>query len=259
MAQEKISKLRPGNIAPDFEANTTQGKIKFYDHIQNNWAILFAFPDDFTPVATTELVMFAQMQVEMANRGVKLIALTTRNTPVNKAGTEYRPHEDWVKDVNEIGNLNIEFPVIDDEDGSISRLYHILEEEDTENLTTDGAAEGLAFESRSAFIIDPKHRIRLIFNYPAAVGMNTAEVLRTVDCLQTAAIADVRTPANWVPGADVIVPLKFKEAQAKQKFPDFRAVKPYLRFTPLPVAETNIPKTDDTSEKKALEFMSLDN
>jgi len=258
MAQGQ-NRLRLGDIAENFEANTTQGQINFYDHIQTNWAILFCFPDDFTPVATTELVMFAQLQLEMAKRGVKLMALTTHNTPVNRAGTEYRPHDDWVKDVNKIGETNIEFPVIDDEDGSISRRYHILDEEDADNLNTDGEAKGAAFDSRTAFIIDPKRRIRLIFNYPAAVGINTAEVLRTIDCLQTAALADVFTPANWVPGADVIVPRKFKEAQAKEKFPKLRVVESYLRFTPLPEEKANVGGINDISEEKAQDFMSLGN
>ncbi|KAL9126137.1 MAG: hypothetical protein Q9217_004763 [Psora testacea] len=120
----------------------------------------------------------------MAKRGVKLMALTTHNTPVNKAGTEYRPHEEWVKDVNELGNADIKFPIVDDED----------DDKDTDNLNTDGAAQGLAFESRTAFIIDPNRRFRLIFNFPAAVGMNTAEVIRVVDCLQTASLAEFVLP-----------------------------------------------------------------
>jgi len=254
-----VQPFRLGSVAPDFDADTTQGKIKFYEHIGNNWAILFCYPDDFTPVATTELVMFAQLQEAFASRRVKLVALSTNNEPDEKG--DLVPHEEWVKDVDKISSTPLKFPIINDREGVLSRLYNVLDEKDVLNLNADNDhTEGLAFKSRHIFVIGPelkkKHHFRLILNYPAAVGFNTAEVLRAIDCLQTADLAGVRTPANWIPGNEVVIPPKVSNEEALKKFPDYEALTPYLRFTPLPVEDTNIEKIVDMSAEKSMEFQA---
>jgi len=255
-----VQPFRLGSEAPDFEADTTQGKINFYDHIGDNWAILFCYPDDFTPVATTELVMFAQLQEAFAKRGVKLLALSTNNEPGENG--ELISHEEWVKDVDNISLTPLKFPIINDKDGTLSRLYNVLDEKDVKNLNADNdLTEGLAFKSRHVFVIGPKfkgkHHFRLIFNYPAAVGFNTAEVLRTVDCLQTADLAKVRTPANWIPGNDVVIPPKLSNEEALKKFPKFEPMTPYLRFTSLPIQATNIEKIEDISKEESMLFQEV--
>jgi len=249
--------IRIGSIVPDFNAETTQGKINFYEQIAGHWAIVFAFPDDFTPVATTELVIFSEMQGEFAKRGVRLFALSTNNT-MKKAG-DFEPHQNWVRDINEISNAELQFPIISDEDGSISLAFHVLEGKDANAVKSDdGVGDGLAFKSRTVFIIDKEKRFRLIFNYPAAVGLNAAEVLRVVDCLQTAARADVRTPANWIPGGDVVIPPTVSDAEAKKKFPGYMTVKPYLRVYTLPIEATSVEVIKDITEQETEKFLTVD-
>jgi len=255
-----VQPFRLGSVVPDFEANTTQGNIKFYEHVGNNWAILFCYPDDFTPVATTELVMFAQLQSHFAQRCVKLLALSTNNSP--DAYGEYIPHEKWVADVDDLTLDPIKFPIINDRDGTLSRLFNVLDEKDVHSLNADNdVTEGLAFKSRHIFIIGPeydgKHHFRLILNYPAAVGFNTAEVLRVVDALQTADHAGVRTPANWVPGHDVVIPPKVTDAEAEQLYPGYNAMKPYLRLTPLPVKDTSIQNVEVISASEVVQFQAI--
>ncbi|KAI9867504.1 MAG: hypothetical protein M1813_009063 [Trichoglossum hirsutum] len=237
MAQEP-EPIRLGGVAPDFEADTTQGYIKFYDYIGDSWALLFCYPEDFSPIATTELVLFAHLQQEFAKRNAKLLVITTENEPT--ADGQYVPHEEWVKDVNDIGPIPMEFPIVKDTSGSISLRYEVLDEQDAENLTADNeVTTGKAFKSRTIFIIGPlwegDHHIRMIVNYPAAVGFSTGEVLRTLDALQLSDSTRVRTPANWVPGGDVIVHPEMEDGEAVENFPNFVAVKPYLRFVELPV------------------------
>ncbi|RYP44208.1 hypothetical protein DL768_009300 [Monosporascus sp. mg162] len=247
--------LRVGGIVPDFDAETTQARLS-----SRLRTFLFAFPDDFTPVATTELASFTELQSEFAQRHVKLFALSTNNTR-NRKG-HFEPHEKWVKDINEISETPLMFPIISDADGSISLAFNVysasLDESDADAVKADDAVgEGLAFKSRTVFIIDDQKRLRLLFNYPAAVGMNTAEVLRVIDCLQTARRADVRTPANWIPGGVVIVPPKYDDEAAKKKFPEFKVVKPYLRFYSLPEEKTNVAQIQDLSEKDAAQFLAV--
>ncbi|KAN0080759.1 Thioredoxin-like fold, partial [Elaphomyces granulatus] len=211
---------------------------------------------DFTPVATTELVMFAQAQTHFAQRDVKLFAMSTSNEPTGDGG--YVSHEEWVKDVDDISLVPLKIPIINDRDGRLSHLYNILDNKDVHDLkSSDDAAEGVGFKSRTIFIIGPNKHFRLILNYPAAVGFNTAEVLRTIDCLQTAQKVGVRTPANWIPGSDVIIPPKVSDAEAKEKFPHYTALKPYLRFTPLPVKETNVEQINDISVADAAQFLDV--
>jgi len=256
---QPVRPFRLGSVVPDFEADTTQGTIKFYDHIGDDWAVLFCYPDDFSPVGTSELVNFAKIQVPFASRGVKLLALSTNNQPDGNG--EYIPHEVWVEDVNSLSSEPLAFPIINDRDGRLSRLFNVLDEKDVHNLNTDNdVTEGLAFKSRHVFIVGPKykgkHHFRLMINYPAAVGFSTGEVMRVIDCLQTADLASVRTPADWVPGMDVIIPPKMSDAEAKEKFPKYKTVKPYLRYTPLPIKETA--SIVETTVAEMLQFQGAD-
>jgi alkyl hydroperoxide reductase subunit AhpC len=249
--------LRVGHIVPDFDAESTQGTINFHEQIRDNWAVLFAFPDDFTPVATTELVGFTELQPEFAQRHVRLFALSTNNTWGHK-GT-FEPHENWVKDINEISESPLLFPIISDSDGKISMSYNVLDSSDADAVASDDATgDVVAFKSRTVFVIDNQKRLRLSLNYPAAVGLNTAEILRVVDCLQTAQRADVRTPANWVPGKVVVVPPKYDDEAAHRKFPGFKALKPYLRFYDLPEEKTNVAQIQDVSVHAAAQFLAAD-
>jgi alkyl hydroperoxide reductase subunit AhpC len=226
MATEaRAAPLRLGSIAPDFEAETTTGKIKFHDFIGDNWVVLFSHPEDYTPVCTTELGAFAKLEPEFTKRGVKLIGLSANTID---------SHEGWIKDINEISGASLSFPIIGDKDRKIAYLYDMLDYQDTTNVDS----KGIAFTIRSVFIIDPKKTIRLILSYPASTGRNTAEVLRVVDSLQTGDKNRITTPINWVPGDDVIVHPAVSNELAKELFPNFRIVKPYLRFTPLPLDKT---------------------
>lgn len=224
--KERPAPLRLGSIAPDFEAETTIGKIRFHDFIDDNWVILFSHPEDYTPVCTTELGAFALLEPEFTKRGVKLIGLSANTID---------SHSGWIKDINEISGANLTFPIIGDKDRKIAYLYDMLDYQDTTNVDS----KGIAFTIRSVFIIDRKKTIRLIMSYPASTGRNTAEVLRVVDSLQTGDKNRITTPINWVPGDDVIVHPAVSNELAKELFPNFRIVKPYLRYTPLPLKNTS--------------------
>ncbi|TLD14440.1 hypothetical protein PspLS_11216 [Pyricularia sp. CBS 133598] len=222
MAEEqRPAPLRLGTEAPNFKAETTKGPIDFHEFIGSNWVILFSHPEDFTPVCTTELGEFARLEPEFTKRGVKLIGLSA-----NTVGS----HDGWIKDINDVTGSHVAFPIIADKERKVAYLYDMLDYQDTTNVDE----KGIAFTIRSVFVIDPAKKIRTILSYPASTGRNSAEVLRIVDSLQTGDKHKVTTPINWVPGDDVIVHPSIKDEQAKDLFPNFRAVKPYLRFTPLP-------------------------
>ncbi|KAL1887324.1 peroxiredoxin 1 [Ceratocystis pirilliformis] len=218
--------LRLGYTAPNFEADTTAGRISFHDFIGDNWVVLFSHPEDYTPVCTTELGAFAKLEPEFAKRGAKLIGLSA-----NTLGS----HEGWIKDINEVTGANLTFPIIADKERKVALLYDMIDDQDSTNVDE----KGVAFTIRSVFIIDPKKTIRTILSYPASTGRNSAEVLRIVDSLQTGDKYRITTPINWVPGDDVIVHPGVKNEEAKTLFPEFRIVKPYLRFTPLPKEKVN--------------------
>ncbi|KKF94602.1 Mitochondrial peroxiredoxin PRX1 [Ceratocystis fimbriata CBS 114723] len=218
--------LRLGHTAPNFEADTTAGRISFHDFIGDNWVVLFSHPEDYTPVCTTELGAFAKLEPEFAKRGAKLIGLSA-----NTLGS----HEGWIKDINEVTGANLTFPIIADKERKVALLYDMIDQQDATNVDE----KGVAFTIRSVFIIDPKKTIRTILSYPASTGRNSAEVLRIVDSLQTGDKYRITTPINWVPGDDVIVHPGVKNEEAKTLFPEFRIVKPYLRFTPLPKEKVN--------------------
>lgn len=212
--------LRLGSVAPDFEADTSNGPISFHEFIGSSWVVLFSHPDDFTPVCTTELGAFAKLEPEFAKRGVKLIGLSANNTA---------SHKSWIKDIDEVTGSSLSFPIIADPLRKVAALYDMIDHQDASNVDD----KGVQFTIRSVFIIDPSKKIRLILAYPASTGRNTAEVLRVVDSLQTGDKFRVTTPINWVPGDDVIVHPSVSNEEAKTLFPKFRIIKPYLRLTPL--------------------------
>ncbi|KAK3808820.1 MAG: thioredoxin-like protein [Linnemannia elongata] len=213
--------LRLGSIAPNFDAETTQGPIKFHDFIGNSWAILFSHPADFTPVCTTELGVVARLQPKFDERNVKVIGLSAN-------GLE--SHEEWIKDINEVNDVEVKFPIIADADRKISTLYDMLDYQDLTNLD----AKGIPFTVRSVFIIDPKKTIRLTLSYPASTGRNFDEILRVVDSLQLGDKNRITTPANWKHGDNVIVHPSVSNEEAATLFPGFKTVKPYLRFATQP-------------------------
>jgi len=217
-----------GSIAPNFDAVTTQGPINFHEFIGDNWCILFSHPEDFTPVCTTELGAFAKLEPEFTKRGVKLIGLSANTVD---------SHHAWIKDINEISGSDLKYPIIGDKQRQIALAYDMLDHQDATNVDS----KGIAFTIRSVFVIDPKKVIRTTLSYPASTGRNTAEVLRIVDSLQTGDKHRVTTPINWVPGDDVIVHPTVNNELARQLFPDFKIIKPYLRVTPLPQEQTIAP------------------
>ncbi|KAL7269469.1 peroxiredoxin 1 [Rhizina undulata] len=225
-AEERAAPLRLGSIAPDFEAETTNGSIKFHEFVGDSWVVFFSHPEDFTPVCTTELGAFAKLEPEFTKRNVKLIGLSANTVD---------SHGEWIKDIDEVTGSHLNFPIIGDKSRHISYLYDMIDHQDKTNVDS----KGIAFTIRSVFVIDPKKTIRLILSYPASTGRNAAEVLRVVDSLQTGDKYRITTPINWVPGDDVIVHPAVTNEQAKELFPDFRIVKPYLRFTPLPKEKVN--------------------
>ena len=208
--------LKLGDIAPDFEQDSSEGKIHFHQWLGDSWGVLFSHPADFTPVCTTELGFTAKLKDEFAARGVKVLALSV--DPVES-------HLKWIEDINETQNTRVSFPIIADDDRKVSELYDLIHPNANDTLTV-----------RSLFIIDPHKKVRLIITYPASTGRNFHEILRVIDSLQLTDQHKVATPANWQDGDEVvIVPSLKDEAEIAQRFPrGYRAVKPYLRLTPQP-------------------------
>ena len=208
--------IRLGDIAPDFEQDSSEGRIRFHDWLGDSWGVLFSHPADFTPVCTTELGFTAKLKDDFAQRGVKVIALSV--DPVDS-------HLKWIDDINETQNTQVNFPIIADADRKVSGLYDLIHPNANDTLTV-----------RSLFIIDPHKKVRLIITYPASTGRNFHEILRVIDSLQLTDQHKVATPANWQDGDEVvIVPSLKDEAEIAQRFPrGYRAVKPYLRLTPQP-------------------------
>ncbi|MFX2257092.1 peroxiredoxin [Acinetobacter variabilis] len=208
--------LRLGDTAPNFEQQSSEGLINFYDFIGDSWGILFSHPADYTPVCTTELGFTAKLKDEFEKRGVKAIALSV---------DDVESHLGWIKDINETQGTTVNFPIIADQDRKVSELYDFIHPNASETLTV-----------RSLVIIDPNKKVRLIITYPASTGRNFHEVLRVVDSLQLTDNHKVATPANWQHGDDVvIVPSLKDEEEIKQRFPKgYKAVTPYLRLTPQP-------------------------
>jgi alkyl hydroperoxide reductase subunit AhpC len=210
-----MATLRLGDIAPDFEAETSQGKIKFHDWLGDSWGILFSHPADFTPVCTTELGTVANYYPEFEKRNVKVIALSVDGID---------SHMEWIKDINETQNTTVNFPIIADEDKRIAELYDMIHPNASESFTV-----------RSVFIIGPDKKIKLMMTYPASTGRNFDELLRVIDSLQLTAKYSVATPANWKDGDKVVISTAVKDEDIAAKFPKgYERVKPYLRMTPQP-------------------------
>ena len=215
--------LRINDIAPDFEAETTHGRIKFHDWIGDKWAILFSHPKDFTPVCTTELGYMARIEPEFTRRNAKLIGLS-----VDPVGS----HSRWVGDIEETQNCKVNYPVISDSDLKVSKLYNMLP---AEEVGSDGRTAATNQTVRSVFIVGPDKKIKLMLTYPMTTGRNFDEILRVLDSMQLTARHRVATPANWKPGEDVIIAGSVSDEEAKTLFPGgWKAVKPYLRVTKQP-------------------------
>ena len=207
--------LQLGDTAPDFEADTTEGRIKFHDWLGDSWGVLFSHPKDFTPVCTTELGAMAKITNEFKKRGVKVLAISV--DPLDS-------HKGWIKDINETQNANVNFPMIADPEKKVAMLYDMIHPNALDNMTV-----------RSVFVIGPDKKIKLMITYPASCGRNFDELLRVVDSLQLTSKFKVATPVNWKDGQDCIITPAVTDAEAKTLFPKgFRAVKPYLRYTPQP-------------------------
>ncbi|HCI3972373.1 TPA: peroxiredoxin [Pseudomonas aeruginosa] len=208
--------LRLGDIAPDFEQDSSEGRIRLHEWLGDSWGVLFSHPADFTPVCTTELGFTAKLKDQFAQRGVKVLALSV--DPVES-------HLKWIDDINETQDARVNFPIIADADRKVSELYDLIHPNANDTLTV-----------RSLFIIDPNKKVRLIITYPASTGRNFNEILRVIDSLQLTDEHKVATPANWEDGDEVvIVPSLKDEEEIKRRFPKgYRAVKPYLRLTPQP-------------------------
>ncbi|MEW3928024.1 peroxiredoxin [Pseudomonas aeruginosa] len=208
--------LRLGDIAPDFEQDSSEGRIRLHEWLGDSWGVLFSHPADFTPVCTTELGFTAKLKDQFAQRGVKVLALSV--DPVES-------HLKWIDDINETQDARVNFPIIADADRKVSELYDLIHPNANDTLTV-----------RSLFIIDPSKKVRLIITYPASTGRNFNEILRVIDSLQLTDEHKVATPANWEDGDEVvIVPSLKDEEEIKRRFPKgYRAVKPYLRLTPQP-------------------------
>lgn len=216
---EDQPRVRIGSVAPNFDIDTTQGKINFHDYIGNNWVVLFSHPADFTPVCTTELGAFALLEPEFTKRGVKLIGLSTEGVD---------SHKRWIKDIEDVTSNGAKFnyPIIADSEKKVAFLYDMVSADDFEKLGTS-----MVPTIRSVFVIDPQKKVRLIMTYPASTGRNSAEVLRVVDALQLTDKKGVVTPIDWTEGQDVIIPPTVSDSDAKAKFGEFTTLKPYLRTT----------------------------
>ena len=207
--------LQLGSQAPNFTQKSSLGDINFYEYIGESWCVLFSHPKDFTPVCTTELGTVAKYLPEFAKRNVKVLALSVD-------GVE--SHRNWIEDINETQNTSISYPIIADEDRTVSSLYNMLHPEASSTLTV-----------RSVFVIDPNKKIRLTLTYPAATGRNFDELLRVIDSLQLTDNYQVATPANWIDGEKVVIVPSISNEDAVEKFPKgFVEVKSYLRLTPQP-------------------------
>lgn len=207
--------LQLGDVAPNFDAVTTEGNINFYDYVGDSWVVLYSHPSDYTPVCTTELGKTASLKHEFDKRNVKVLALSVDSV---------EDHHGWVKDINETQNVEVNFPIIADKERKVAEAYGMIHPNASATATV-----------RSVYIIDPNKKVRLTITYPASTGRNFQEILRVIDSLQLTENYSVATPADWQDGEDVIVVPAIKTADIPGKFPKgFKEIKPYLRTTPQP-------------------------
>lgn len=215
--------LRIGDVAPDFEAETTQGKISFHEWIGGSWAVLFSHPKDFTPVCTTELGYMAKLKPEFDRRDVKVIGLSVDAT---------HDHEAWARDIEETQGAKPNFPIIGDADFNVSMLYEMLPASTSGTAKERTAADNQTV--RNVFVIGPDKKVKLVLVYPMTTGRNFDEVLRVIDSLQLTAKHRVATPVNWKQGEDVIIAGSVSNTEAKQIFGDWAEPRPYIRIVPQP-------------------------
>ena len=215
--------LQIGAVAPDFEAETTEGRIKFHDWIDGSWALLFSHPKDFTPVCTTELGALAKLKPEFDKRGVKLIGLSV--DPVAN-------HARWSEDIRETQGAAPNYPMIGDTDFNVSKLYDMLPASTSGDVSKRTAADNQTV--RNVFIIGPDKKIKLVLVYPMTTGRNFQEILRVIDSMQLTAKHKVATPADWKQGGDVIITGAVSNEEADKIFPGYKTHKPYLRTTAQP-------------------------
>ncbi|MEQ9736996.1 MAG: peroxiredoxin [Algiphilus sp.] len=207
--------LRLGDTAPDFEADTTEGRIRFHDWLGDSWGVLFSHPADYTPVCTTELGETAKLKQEFDKRNTKVIAVSVDSV---------EDHKGWSRDIEETQHCTVNFPIIADEDRQVSQRYDMLH-----------PGEGDASTVRSVFLIDPNKKIRMTLTYPKSAGRNFVEILRVIDSIQLTDGYKVATPVNWRDGEDVIILPTLSDDEAKAHFPDgWKTIKPYLRITKQP-------------------------
>ncbi|OUL77801.1 peroxiredoxin [Paraburkholderia hospita] len=211
-----MSTLYLGDIVPDFEQETSIGRIRFHEWAGDSWVVLFSHPADFTPVCTTELGLTGRLQPEFDKRNVKAIAISV---------DDVESHRTWSKDIEQTQKTVVGFPIIADKDKTVATLYDMIHPKQSGTATV-----------RAVFIIDPAKKLRLTLTYPLSIGRNFDEILRVIDALQLSDAYGVATPGNWQDGDDVIIPLSLQEENAiREKFPKgYRAERTYLRFTPQP-------------------------
>ncbi|MBL8906081.1 MAG: peroxiredoxin [Rhizobiales bacterium] len=216
--------LQLGDVAPDFEAETTEGHIKFHDYIGDSWVVFFSHPKDFTPVCTTELGYMAKIKHEFDKRNVKLLGISVDSV---------EDHKRWKNDIKEVTGADVNYPMIGDSDLAVAKLYGMIHPNATGGAKGRTAADNATV--RNVYVIGPDKKIKLIITYPMSTGRNFDEVLRVIDSLQLTATKSVATPANWKQGDDVIILASISDEAAKEKFPGgWKTLKPYLRLVPQP-------------------------
>lgn len=206
--------IRLGDEAPDFTAETTEGTVNFHEWLGDGWGVLFSHPADFTPVCTTELGRVAQLKDEFAKRNAKVIAVSV--DPLDD-------HKSWIQDINETQHTTVNYPIIADSDRNVAEAYGMIHPNEDNKATV-----------RSVFIIGPDKKVKLTLTYPPSTGRNFDEILRTIDSLQLTAEQSLATPVDWKQGEDAIISPSVSDEEAKEKFGDFKAEKPYLRYTKIP-------------------------
>jgi len=214
--------VRINDIAPDFTADSTAGKLTLHDWVGDSYAILFSHPKDFTPVCTTEFGAVARLAPEFAKRKTKVMGVSVDNV---------EEHKKWKRDIEAFAGVPADFPIIDDTSLRVSKLYDMLP---ADAYLPDGRTPADSATVRTVFIIGPDKKVRLTMSYPMSVGRNFAEILRALDAIQATDSAPIATPANWVPGQDVIVGLSLNNEKAKDKFGELEIKLPYLRFVKAP-------------------------
>ena len=216
--------LRIGDVAPDFDADTTTGRIKFHDWIGDGWAVLFSHPKDFTPVCTTELGYMAKLQPEFEKRNVKIIGISVDSTG---------DHEGWANDIEETQGTRPNYPIIGDDDFQVAKLYGMLPADVEGDAKARTPADNQTV--RNVFVIGPDKKVKLVLVYPMTTGRNFDEVLRVIDSLQLTAKHQLATPAQWQPGDNAIIAGSVSNEQARERYPDgWEEPRPYIRIVPAP-------------------------